>query len=90
MLEEVKQFIEKELTYTELEQTENALTLVFNRGADEYVLTLVQDGAVVKVIETYTSSELLSSISKTHKFKSFAYLKNFLLLFNLSPRGWVC
>ena len=87
MLEEVKQFIENELKYTELERTEDALTLVFNRGADEFVLTLIQVGNFVKVVETYTSKELVSSISETHKFKSFAYLKNFLSLFDLSPRG---
>jgi hypothetical protein len=87
MLEEVKQFIEKELKYTELERTEDVLTLVFNRGADEFVLTLIQVGNFVKVVETYTSKELVSSISKTHKFKSLAYLKNFLSLFDLSPRG---
>lgn len=87
MLLEVKRFIETELNYTELEQTDTGLELVFNRGVDEYVLTLVQVDGFVKVVETYTTNELVSSISKTHKFKSFAYLKNFLRLFNLSQRG---
>lgn len=87
MLEEVKQFIESELNYTELEQTDTGLEIVFNRGIDEIVLTLVQVGTFVKVVETYTSNKLVSSVSKTHKFKSLAYLKNFLRLFDLSPRG---
>lgn len=90
MLEEVKRFIESELNYTELEQVGEGLELIFNRGTDKFILTLVQDGEIVKVVETYISNELASSISKTHKFKSFAYLKNFLLLFDLSPKGWAC
>lgn len=87
MLEEIKQFIENKISYTELSQTDNTLELVFNRGIDEFVLALVQDGKIIKVIETYTSNELVSSISKTHKFKSFVYLKHFLRSFSLSPRG---
>lgn len=87
MLEEVKQFIKRELSYTELKETSDGLELVFNRGANEFILTLVKDGEVIKVVETYTANELVSSISKTHKFKSFAYLKNFLRLFDLSSRG---
>lgn len=87
MLNEVKHFIESELTYTELDETDTGLELVFNRGADEYVLTLLQVGDFVKVIETYNSNEMISGITKTHEFKSFAYLKNFLRLFDLSSRG---
>lgn len=87
MLEEVKQFIKRELSYTELKETADGLELVFNRGANEFILTLVKDGEVIKVVETYTANELVSSISKTHKFKSFTYLKKFLRLFDLSSRG---